>query len=443
MKKYVLIFVMLLLCSTLAMATSFRTSEGLDLQITMLNQDPDPVSPSSYVDVRFKIENYGNTPLQNGFFKIIPELPLEVDGSVEKSIGSIKGNQQGNEGVIVKFRLKVDSNAVEGSVPIDVAYKSGDDGKWIKKEGYYVEIESSNKLLSIEKYDVIPSRLKAGDQGKVDVFLKNLADTDLKEIKVTLTTDDNILPIGNTNEKVIDILDRNNQQVLSFNIIVSSSTISGVYSIPVDITYKDFKENEYTVSNIISLIVDNNPELLINLDETSIKEANTKGTVLVSISNSGVSDLKFVSYELKETEDYTVLSTPFVYIGNIDSDDFETVESEVYLKDIVDRTNLEVEIKYKDSFNKDYTVSKNIPLTVFSHEELIKYGYVTPENKSKLFFSLAIGVILMVYWLFMLIDLLKRKMVMYKKLLWLLILIIGLPLGAIIYQFFGKGRGNE
>jgi len=239
-------------------------------------------------------------------------------------------------------------------------------------------------------------------------------------------------------------LDRGQSQTLVFNNIISSTTGTGIYSLPVTITYKDFQENEYTVSNTLSVIVDNQPELYLNLDDTSIRKASSKGTVLVSISNSGVSDLKFLSYELKETDEYKVLSTPFVYIGNIDSDDFETVETEIFINDDVeDVVTLNVELKYKDNFNKDYMINKEIPFEIFSKDELIKYGFETPENKSNLIVGAVIGVIVMIYWLFMFIDLLKRKMPKYKKMLWVIIMVIGLPIGAVIYQFFGKGRGTD
>jgi hypothetical protein len=418
---------------------------GADVRINLINQDPDPVGPSSYVDVRFRLENYGNQPVNNLLFKILPKAPLSLDNpsEAEKQLGGLQGLQYDEEGIIVKYRLRVSQDAIEGQVPIDVAYKEGNDESWRERGPFYINIESSNKVLSVDNYETDPERFKAGKEGKITVRLSNIADADLKDIKVKLSTNAKILPIGNTDEKIVKTLRRAESTEVEFNVIIDSSAATGVYSLPVNITYKDFKNVQYSRSNLLSVLVDNKPEILVNLDNTEIRKAGEKGSITVSISNSGVSEIKFLSYRLVENEDYKILDTPFSYIGNIDSDDFETVDSEIFINEDVENVNLKIELNYKDSFNEDYTVFKEIPLKIYSKEDLIKYGYEVPEQKNTTVLFVVIGVILMIYWLFMFIDLAKRKMVLYKKILWMAILVIGLPLGALLYQFFGKGRGTD
>ncbi len=439
-KTGIMIFLMMLLSMVVVSANL-----GSDVRISMVNQDPDPAAPASYVDVRFKLENYGNQRMDDIYLKILPEYPLSLVGGEEevKQIGGLQGLQYAAEGIIVKYRLAVDPDAIEGEAKVKVAYKEGEKGTWNEWGPFDVTIESSNKVISVDKYVTEPEKLMSGSQGKIKIYLANVADTDLKDVKAKLATGTDILPIGNTNEKHIGQIKKGATSMTSLDVIVAADTATGVYSIPLNITYSDFSGNTYTVINSISVLVDNKPELIVNLDNTDIVKAEQKGTVTIRISNSGISDIKFVTYKLLNSEDYIVLSTPFEYIGNIDSDDFDSVDSDIFVNDIEGDTVLNVEINYKDEFNKDYTISKELPLKKYTPEELMKYGLMPTQKSSSGVVFIAVGIILMIYWVFMLVDLVKKKMPRYKKILWLVIFIVGLPLGALIYQFFGKGRTAE
>ena len=57
MKKNIILILAIILGSCVAYAvTNLPTENWYNLRITLVNQEPDPVEPGSYVDVRFKIE---------------------------------------------------------------------------------------------------------------------------------------------------------------------------------------------------------------------------------------------------------------------------------------------------------------------------------------------------------------------------------------------------
>ena len=66
MKINLISLFVLILCSSFVYATSSSastisaTSEWARINVTMVNQDPDPVEPGDYVTVRFKFENRGH-----------------------------------------------------------------------------------------------------------------------------------------------------------------------------------------------------------------------------------------------------------------------------------------------------------------------------------------------------------------------------------------------
>ena len=103
----VLIILLVLTPSVLAQA----------LDIGLVNQDPDPVTAGDVVDVKIKIENLWQTTKDRVIVEVKPEYPFSLySGSAQKDVGIIRGNQFGSDAQIVTFKLKVDKNAVEGSL---------------------------------------------------------------------------------------------------------------------------------------------------------------------------------------------------------------------------------------------------------------------------------------------------------------------------------------
>ena len=72
--KKVILFVLILFALTFVSAASIASSSNL--RVTLVNQEPDPAEPGSYMDVRFRIENYGSGNAEFVEFEIIPEYPL-------------------------------------------------------------------------------------------------------------------------------------------------------------------------------------------------------------------------------------------------------------------------------------------------------------------------------------------------------------------------------
>jgi len=58
MKKKIMVLLIFLLIIGVVSAVVFETVDDREkFRITMINQEPDPVSPGNMVDVRFRVEN--------------------------------------------------------------------------------------------------------------------------------------------------------------------------------------------------------------------------------------------------------------------------------------------------------------------------------------------------------------------------------------------------
>jgi len=100
------------------------------------------------------------------------------------------------------------------------------------------------------------------------------------------------------------------------------------------------------------------------------------GEIGIKIINVGLADIKLLSVELEDSEDYDIVSVSKVYIGNLESDDYETAEFKIYVNSRRKELLLNLQVKYKDSFNEEYIQNEIINLPLYSSAELNKFGIV-------------------------------------------------------------------
>ena len=105
-------------------------------------------------------------------------------------------------------------------------------------------------------------------------------------------------------------------------------------------------------------------------------------------------------------DDYEIISAKDVYIGNIDSDDYETADFEIYVdSDASGDVKIPVHYEYMDSNNNKYYVDDNLILRLFTEEETEKYGNGQANSKA----LYVIGAIVVVVLLFIGWRILRRK----------------------------------
>ena len=104
------------------------------IEVTLVNQDPDPAEPGSYVDVRLKFENRGSGASDEITVELIPEFPFSFDTGEDgiEYLGTVHGKQVDALGAIVKYKVRVDADAVEGDNELKVRYKQGE-SSWIEE----------------------------------------------------------------------------------------------------------------------------------------------------------------------------------------------------------------------------------------------------------------------------------------------------------------------
>ncbi len=405
MKKEKIIFGMILLMIA-AIATSvcadiaenniqIRDSTEWDLYIAenaLVNQDPDPAEPGSFVDLRFKIENIGSDVTKNAIFEIVPEYPFTSynpqDGRI--TIGDIYSRQVGDTAYVLNFKLKVDEKAVEGMNQVRLRYSLDDGMSWTVTPAFDVRVRTYDAILYVKDITSEPKMVPQGGTMELKMALENIADTPLKNVQIGMglmysssmstsfsmdATSSALMeiplsPLDGANEQVVKHIAANSVEEVTFTLIADPDAEAAVYKIPLLITYNDHLGNEYSKDVLISTIIGDLPDLIVSAESSDIKKAGDTGVVTIKFVNKGFSELKFLHVMLEESDKYSIFSSEGVYVGNIDSDDYETVDYTIYLKDDGASVDFPIHLEYTDSNNNRYEEDIEVGLKLFSAKEI-------------------------------------------------------------------------
>ncbi|MBW2965168.1 COG1361 S-layer family protein [Candidatus Woesearchaeota archaeon] len=390
---FALMAVCILLLSAVVIADVATYVSGASIRVSMISQDPDPVGPGEYVELRWMVINYGSKPLENVEFKLVTDYPFEMIGSAEKGLGTIQGHQEGEEGVVLYYKVRIDEDASEGVNKLYLMYRYKGMEDWTKLDYFEVRVQSVDAAVVIDAVKVEPSRISPGTTGTVNIKLKNLADSLMKNINVkldlTLETiprsatgaESSLLyealpfaPTDSSSEKRIQSIKPGATAIVSYDLMAYSDATSKVYKVPVILTYKDELDNEYEKNDIIGVVVGAEPDIYVVIDSSDLVAGKKYGKVSFKFVNRGVTDVKFVDVVLEKTSEYDVISASEEYIGNIDSDDFETVDFSIYLMNNIDaKTSHDIEfpvkLTFKDANNNDYTEEVKLNYRIYTAEQ--------------------------------------------------------------------------
>jgi hypothetical protein len=345
--KNISILMILLISFNFVIAQNYENGGVLD--INFINQDPDPVEPGEYVDVRWKMENLGDETLENVEIEFVATYPFSVDENPVKSYAKIDSQIKDDAGIIIKYKVRVDENAIEGSNLIKIKYRS-DDSTWTTQE-YDINVQTVDANLGIMSIETVPTNILPGDEFELRIKVKNLADSTINDVNMKLdlllstittgsmtTTKSDILdslpfaPTKSATEKKIRNIKQGEEVVFTYSLIAYADAEAKVYKIPIELGYYDGIGTQYAKEDIVGIIIQSKPDLRVILESSEISAQGTKGEVSVKFVNKGLTDVKLLNVMLKESDNYDIISPSEVYIGNIESDDYESADFEIYAK---------------------------------------------------------------------------------------------------------------
>jgi hypothetical protein len=276
--------------------------------------------------------------------------------------------------------------------------------------GIFLIINMLNIISAVSITNVLsnPSEIIPGQIADVSIEIENVFDYDVTNLKVSLDLSNTpFAPYQSSSEIFLEELDKGDEEDFDFKLIVLPDTSSGIYKIPIQISYKNNASENVTKNQIISLIVNSKPELKVSLEDSVTIIKGQENKISVRIVNSGLADVKFVYVSLNNIGGIQVLSEKEQYIGSINSDDFDSVNYRIYVSTgISNDISLPVTIKYRDATNKEFEETKIIPIRTYSLKEAQNLGLV---KKPSYTIYLIIGSLIIIYIIYRVRKSIKKK----------------------------------
>lgn len=391
MKKIILLTVFLsifviIASNSMAAVNTQYFGKNPNIIVSLAKQEPDPVEPGKQLEVSFKLDNNGTTA-SNLAFEILPEYPFSLlpGESPSKFIGELGASQNDRQSVVIRYKLRVAQDAVDGSHEIKVRYKSDNLESWTTIEGFRIRVQTHDAILSVEKFFTEPAVTAPGEKTKLRIVLKNYATSLLKNIKVSLNLDKSgdetrpFAPFGSTNEKVASYIEPQADLPLEFELLVDSDAASKAYKIPLILKYSDVLNKNYSKTNLVTIVVGDMPDLGVTLERTDVYTSDSTGNVVLRLVNKGNPDIKFLNVKVLQNENVKVVGADEVYVGKLDSDDFSTAEFKLFVKG-KGSVRILVQLTYKDANNNDHKENREVELKLYSNSEAKNFGVKKNNN---------------------------------------------------------------
>ena len=347
-----------------------RDIDAPSLKISQLRYEPYPVEPGEYFTLWIKLANLGNTEALNVIVEFVEDDVFSIDKPAVRTLGRLGSRQE----IVLKYeKVRVAETALDGDLDLTFRYTSG--GGYLNEfltETVPITVRSVRPLLSVDIASS-PTPIPQGTVGDIKVSLRNEDTSLLKDLRVTLNLPSFFVPIGSTNEKKLQTLAPKQESLLVFQIMPLGDAESRAYSIPIELEYSDKVGNLQTRNQSLGILIGEAPAFDVNLEESTIVKSGSKGKVVLSIANVGLSELKFLTLELLPGTGYAVLGPTKSYVGNLESDDFETVEYQLFATQS-GQIPLSLRLRYKDAYNREQETQVDVPFTVFSTWQAWRYG---------------------------------------------------------------------
>jgi hypothetical protein len=330
MKKLSIIIGLILLVGLFINPAQAATNlDTASLRVNLLNQDPDPAEPGKYVEIRLKAEKFGNNPLTNVNFFLETEYPFSFDGSdtPDKNIGRINYISGEDWYYTLKYKLLVDSKALEGAYTLKLRYQINNsriqgvtEFEISVSDAKYPDFVAGNIVSS-------PTKLVSDtDAAQLNVELSNIGDEDAQNVVAKLNLPENLNATYSYSDRAnLGTIPQGSSKTATYYIDLDKLAESKNYIVPLVISYKeaDDKDNVYQTKIInLEIPIKEKPNFKI-LSITTDPDTIVPGSLVklkVNLKNIG-KDADSVSLKIyKESSQPFTFNEKTDYIGNLDKD---------------------------------------------------------------------------------------------------------------------------
>ena len=237
-----------------------------------------------------------------------------------------------------------------------------------------LDFERENRInfghvVRIQSLNTIPAEISPGELAILNITLRNSATFEINDIMVQINLPNEINFLNDVSKIKLAKLSSGESNELHFQIIPLPGISEGIYNTGITIDYVNFIGDERQDNDSFGILVKSTPKLFIKAESSNIYGKGDVGEISLTFVNNDVGDIKFLTIELLESDNYAILSTNKEYIGDLDSDDFESVDFKIRLKTKQRKITLPLIIDYRDALNKEYHKEISANLNILTAKE--------------------------------------------------------------------------
>ncbi len=255
--------------------------------------------------------------------------------------------------------------------------------------------ENADVKVVLKDYDPVPA--EPDNTLRVWISVQNIGNEQLDNayIKVNPEYPFSLVP-GEDSIKSTGIIGTNSNKLLDYRLFVNENTKAGDYSLEfISCSDSECEKEMKKTSVTITVKTGGEPRVDVGIEDLDSVSFNKKSRITTNIVNKGSLNTKYLTITLDETDEYIVLSPHEVYVGELESDDFETAVFDIYFKS--DSKNPETKIitlpftlEYTDANSRSYMDEQTIDIRVYSQKDLYKYGLAQKPAPYGIYFLFAV-----------------------------------------------------
>lgn len=365
MNKHTLLALLLIACAGF---TAAAQGPATNIEITKIRTQPVPLQTGEYADVWVKVRNTGSIRADNVTVRFLETFPFAADPD-EQTRWKL-GTLIPGETYHLHLQVRVDENAVQGTNDLRFRYRV--DGGTALTADVPLEVRTDDAALVIEQI-AMPDRMAPGTAHFVNLTLRNLADSYLKNIDVSLGLADVPLATADTTRQRVQKLAPGATTTVSFRLASDIRTENGLYKVPITLAYEDEAGTSFSVEQETGVLIGGRPRLEVGINENQLQTAGSTGTVTLRLINRGDGRASYVKMRVHGTESTEIISPDTVYLGNMDPDDYQTADFKVHVAGDAERLRLPVTLTYKDADGETTTQNVTITSELYSQEQLASF----------------------------------------------------------------------
>ena len=259
--------------------------------------------------------------------------------------------------------------------------------------------EIANLRMIQSKYDPYPA--EPGQYLTVLISVQNWGQKDSKDTYFKIRPEYPLaIKTGESAIKTGGIIGSFKERVIEWDLYVNEDVIEGSYEIEMIVCSDSScsKELRKTTAEV-TVKTGGSPRIKVGLEEMANLAGGMSGDITLNVVNRGDLNTKYLTMTLLESDNYEILSTQEVYIGELESDDFETATFNLFVRGGVaaeksEYIELPVRIEYTDDNNKDYSEDSIVKMRIYSVEDMKKFGLVANGGYSMAGIGIVVIIIL-------------------------------------------------